>query len=50
MAKVTQPHKEHWETNKKSPNMVISERKIGPNPPTHDVRWVSNIRNNKKHK
>jgi len=50
MAKVNQPHKEYWGTDKKSPNTVISERKIGANPPTHNVRWVNNIRKNKKHK
>jgi len=50
MAKVNQPYKECWETNKKSPNMAISERKIGGNPPTHNVRWANNNRKNKKHR
>ncbi len=38
MAKINKPIKEFWESGKKPSNLIISNRKIGEIPPTHNVR------------
>jgi len=50
MTKVTQPIKEFWESDKKPPYLEISGRKIGKNPPTHNVRFKIKTQKNKKKK
>ncbi len=42
MAKVNQPIKEFWESDKKPSYLEISKRKFGKIPPTHNVRFIKN--------
>ena len=50
MAKINQPNKEFWESDKKSAYLEISQRKLGKIPPTHNVRFEVRIQKNKKGK
>ena len=47
MAKVSQPAKDLWESDRKPPYMEISKRKLGKIPPTHNVRFVDQTRKKK---
>lgn len=44
MAKVNQPIKEFWESDKKPTGLEISKRKLGKIPPTHNVRFKGKIK------
>ncbi|MFH1744678.1 MAG: hypothetical protein ABH881_00740 [bacterium] len=50
MAKVDQPIKEFWESDKKSSDLEISKRKLGKIPPTHIVRFKGKVQKNKMSK
>lgn len=50
MAKVNQPIKEFWESDKKSAYLEISKRKLGEIPPTHNIRFKSKTQKSKKEK
>ena len=50
MAKVNQPIKELWESDKKLSDLEISKRKLGKIPPTHNVRFKGKTQKNKKRK
>lgn len=48
MAKINQPIKEFWESDKKPSYLRIAKRKIGKIPPTHIVGLKSNFKKTKK--
>ncbi len=50
MAKVNQPIKEFWESDKKPSYLEISERKLGKIPPTHTIKFRGKTQKNKKRK
>ena len=48
MAKINQPIKEFWESDKKPSYLEIARRKFGKVPPTHNVRFISKTRKSKR--
>ncbi|MBU3965090.1 hypothetical protein KKG29_03120 [Patescibacteria group bacterium] len=50
MAKVNQPIKEFWGSDKKPSYLEISKRKLGKIPPTHNIKLKGKTQKNKKKK